>query len=198
MAISCKEFIKILQSGKKPIVQFVKAVEDLEMMFDEGMRGRAISFVEDEDGDVKITFEVKEFEAFNIPFMKPNYYDKHGNPTLKVIETPYYPKDGREDLYFSLDGDLPLFIVEDNGLFGEYSNSGSNDTYVLWLEKALLKYQEAWTYLKESLENDIPVLEDLKKEKSQEEVIRLNGKIEGVKHAIERIRTTGILYSIKE
>jgi hypothetical protein len=198
MAISCKEFIKILQSGKKPVVQFEEAVEEMESIFDEGMRGRAVSFVEQPDGLVKFTFEVKEFEAYNIPHMKPNYCDKDGNATLKAIETRYYPKDGLEDIYYGREDDLPWFIVKENGLVAEYTASGSKEPYVLWLEKRLVKHQEAWTELKESLEKDIPVLEDLKKEKSQEEVIRLNGKIEGVKHAIERIRTTGILYSIKE
>ncbi|MFF2531273.1 hypothetical protein ACFVS2_20435 [Brevibacillus sp. NPDC058079] len=194
MAIMAHELISILKSGKKPVVQFEPAVEEFETIFDHNMRGRAIGFIEQTDGLIRFMFEVKEFEAYNIPHMKPWNEDD----TKKVIDTAYYPKDGIEQMYYEPQEELPLVILEDNDLLSAYAESGSNDSYVLWLEKSLNQYVEAFAELEESLEKDVPILEELKERRLEDEAIRLGGKIEGVKHAIERIRTTKLHHSIKK
>lgn len=193
-----KVLLEMSRNGVKPVVQFSKEIEEMESVIDEGMRGRFIGFVERNDGDVELRFEIKEFEAFNVPLMQPNYYDKAGQPTLRAIDTNFYPKNGIEVLYWNEDHSLPVEIVENNGLFQEYVASGSDKSYILWLETKLLGHQEAWSDLKESLGNDVKKLNELKEEKTSEsEKIRLGGKVEGVTHTLERIRTTGIHFSIQ-
>lgn len=191
-----QELMDLVRKGIFPVIQFYEEMEDQETAFDENMRGRLISFMEKEDGLIEFKFEIKEFEEYNIPFMKPAYYDKQGNPTLKVIETNFYPQNGIEEAYFYPQDEFPGSIVEENKLMVKYKASGSKDSYQTWLEKIIMDNQDAWVELETSLKNDIPTLEDLKADKSSHDVSRLGGKVEGVRHALERIRTTKQIFSL--
>lgn len=137
MTMKGKELVELLKGGAKPSVEFEADIENYECMFDEGMRGRLIRFNVNDHGDLCLSFEVKEYEGYNIPLMKPLYEDKNNVPCLKVIETPYYPDNGIEDIYFSLEGDVPLLIVEDNPLYKEFQDSGKK-SYMMWLEQQVL------------------------------------------------------------
>jgi hypothetical protein len=129
----------MLQVGKNPVVRFTKMIDTFECEVDEGMLARAVSVRDEGDGTAKVVFEVKEFEEINIPFMKPNYYDKDGNPTLRWIDTNFYPKDGIEKFYIETDGETPFEVIEDNVALNDYRNSGSNLSYIQWLEEQYLK-----------------------------------------------------------
>lgn len=195
--MNLKVLLEMSRNGVKPVVQFSKGIEEMETIIDGGMRGRFIGFVEQNDGCIKLRFEIKEFEAFNVPLMQANYFDKDGNPTQRAIDTNYYPKDGVEEIFWTLDTQIPLEIIDENTLFQEYVAIGSEKSYVLWLENQLLSQKRAWIDLKDSLGKDVTALKELKEEKTAEsEHIRLGGKVEGVTHTLERIRTTGIHFSI--
>lgn len=194
-----QELINLVRNGIFPVVQFHEEMEEQETIFDENMRGRLVSFLEKNDGMLELKFEIKEFEEYNIPFMKPNYYDKEGKPSKKAIETNFYPKDGYEKVYFYPQDDFPGEIVEENKLLSKYKASGTKDSYQTWLEKIVMDNQDAWVELEVSLKNDVPVLEDLREQKDDTiEVSRLGGKVEGVRHALERIRTTKQLFSLND
>lgn len=129
------EYIEIMKTGKRPIVRFTNKTEDIEADVDEGMLARAISATNEGDGTTKVVFEVKEFESINIPLMKPNYYDKDGKPTLRWIDTNFYPKNGLEFFYIETDGEIPFELIDNNVAFEDYLNSGTNLGYTQWLEE---------------------------------------------------------------
>lgn len=195
--MNLKAVIDLIQSGKQPVCRFKQEIDDCESVLEKGMLGRLVGFREDRDGEgLYLSFNIKEFESHNIPLMTPNYYDDDNIPRLKAIETNFYPKNGIEEIWWSYLLDVPFEIVEENSLLNRYIESGSNESYAEWLEKLVFKHEEAWNDLKNSLKQDIQSLEDLKSGKPNEELIRLNGKKEGITHCMERIRTTQLHHQI--
>ena len=97
--ITTQDFYSLV--GK--IVTFSEKIEETECDFDPGMKAR-VSGVELKDHDlIKVFFNFEEFLDHNRKFMKPNYYDKDGNTTLKWEETAFFPKNFISEDYFSLD-----------------------------------------------------------------------------------------------
>ena len=97
--ITAQDFYSLV--GK--VVTFSNEIEETESDFDPGMKAR-VSGVDIHDHDlIKVFFNFEEFLDHNRKFMKPNYYDKDGNSTLKWEETAFFPKNFISEDYFSLD-----------------------------------------------------------------------------------------------
>ncbi|WCF11505.1 hypothetical protein NDS46_31605 (plasmid) [Paenibacillus thiaminolyticus] len=193
-----QKLFDLFSNGKHPAVQFTKKIEEYETIFDEGMRGRVYNVKKGSHRTFTVHFEIKEFEAYNIELMKPDYYDSEGNPTKKAIETSFYPKDGIESICFQHDEDVPCILVEDHNFFDLYKASDSTESYLTWLEKQLLDSKDAWKELSDSLGKDILALEDLKSDNDNLEKARLGGKVEGAKLALSRIQNIKQQYFIQE
>lgn len=123
-------------------VQFTKRSEDLEAMFEEGMRADIVKIIETQDDCYKVSLDVAPYESLNKSLMTPSYYNKEDVPCLTVIETSFYPEDGIEVIYIDK-RDHPFMyftLIEDNGLFAEYmkTNSDSSVSYIQWLENQVL------------------------------------------------------------
>lgn len=74
------------------IVTFSEKIEETECDFDPGMKARVSGFDIHDSDLVKVYFNFSEFLDHNRKFMKPNYYDKDGKPTLTWEQTSYFPK----------------------------------------------------------------------------------------------------------
>jgi hypothetical protein len=132
-----RAFIQLLSNGKRPIVVFEERVEALEVVVDGGMRGRAIGFEERGDGEILINFDIKEFEKYNVEFMKPTWQDRNGVAKLTVLETEHYPKNGIESIYWNMDEAVPFQVVDELPLYAEYLSSDVQIPYVEWLEEKI-------------------------------------------------------------
>lgn len=135
------ELVRLIQNGAKPVVQFGRDIADKESYPDAGMRARALSVRKENSDVLYIEFDFSEFEAFNLPFEQPNYYDKAGKPTLTARQAGFYrPQD---NLYFDADEDvetsLELVADERTALYNQYQASGTSETYVSWLESKALE-----------------------------------------------------------
>lgn len=96
--ITINDFNKLI--GK--VVTFSNKIEETESDFDPGMKAR-VSGVEVHDKDlIKVFFNFSEFLDHNRKFMKPNYYDKNGKPTLIWEQTAFFPKNHISEDYFGL------------------------------------------------------------------------------------------------
>jgi hypothetical protein len=135
-----QEFIKLVQSGAQPVVQFQAGIGEKESYAEPGMRARALRVQERNDEIVSIVFGFAEFDAFNLPFETANYYDDKGKPTLTARKAGFY--NAEDSIYFDLAESLTTTfqVVADDRvqLFESYTASGVIDTYVGWLEQQLL------------------------------------------------------------
>lgn len=50
------------------------------------------------------------------------------------LETNSYPKDGFETIYLPMEGELPLELVLEDSILNDYVKSGTNDSYIQFLE----------------------------------------------------------------
>lgn len=132
------EVVNLFQTGIKPVVRFNKLIEETEIDFDNGMMTHLIEAIDKNDGTVKVVFDFSEFEEHNIPFMKANYWDENNQPTLRWIDTNYYPKDKRVCFYIDTDQEIPFEVLNNNVAFNAYQQSGSKLSYVQWLEEQYL------------------------------------------------------------
>lgn len=121
-------------------VEFHGDVEGQETCIDTGMRGRVVGVSSDDGGLMRVLVSLSEFDSFNQPFERPDYYDKDGNPTLTARQAGCFPSNGIETLYVSADDDIALICRPvDSGsaaLMTEFLASGAR-SYVQWLEAQL-------------------------------------------------------------
>ncbi|EPZ47695.1 hypothetical protein [Alicyclobacillus acidoterrestris] len=138
--MNAKQFYELVQSGTRPVIEITQEYDE---GADIGMRMRALSIsIDDPESQYAcyiIKCDLKEFENYNEPFEKANWYDKNGQPTLKWRETGFYPRDGITELYLNVndvdDIESALFkVVEENTIYNEYVQSESKLPYVVWLE----------------------------------------------------------------
>lgn len=101
-------------------VVFGRAITETELPFDEGMKAIISHIDNDEEAtgkSYKVTFFTKSFLDYNRQYMRPDYYDKKGNPTLTAeqagdfhdVETYYFDADDDIDKYFCI---LSAFVTE--------------------------------------------------------------------------------------
>jgi len=135
-----KDVMEAIRNGHSIVVEFDKGVGDQEGYLEPGMRGKLVSFTEEDDTVVRFVVDLTEFDAFNRPFESANYFDKSGDPTLTAREAGYYPKDHRESLYVDENDELGVIahVVEGGelALYSEFREAQSKDHvgYTQWLE----------------------------------------------------------------
>lgn len=133
-----KEFEAAIRNGQKPVVIFLKSVEDLEGYLEPGMRGRIVAVRDEDDDLLSFTVDLAEFETFNAAFESSNYYDKDGNPRLTAREAGYYKP--IEEIWSGRSDEVPMSL-EDSGrlnLFTAYQDAKVGLSYVQWLEDLVL------------------------------------------------------------
>jgi hypothetical protein len=138
------ELIDMINSGKKPIVEFTRAIEDLDVGVNAGMRG-IVDHVsgkgEYQDYEIKVNCE--NFYDFNLPLFSHDYLNKEtGEYNSTAIEAGWYPKNHIISFYDSDDGDYHnIKIIEESDLYKRYkAERYPNQTYVAWLEEIASKY----------------------------------------------------------
>jgi len=136
-----KDFVKQIQEGQRPVVEFREGILDKESYGEPNMRARVVSTSEpDQHGVVRIMFDFGEFDEHNRSVESSNYYDKSGQPTLTAREAGFYkPVD---HMYFDTDeeveGHLTFVGADQQALFQRFKESGASSSYVAWLEAQLL------------------------------------------------------------
>lgn len=85
-------------------------IDEYEINFDAGMRARVIK-VDFKDDVWELLFDFSEFEECNKKFAQADFYDYNGQPVLKWHETPYYPKNKKENCFFCENMSLPFKVV---------------------------------------------------------------------------------------
>ncbi len=133
--------------GQRPIVTFRKAISDKDEYAEPGMRARVLSVVHNRhDSEVyEVNFDYGAFDAHNLQFEMPNYYDKSGNPCLTARQAGRYKP--HDTIYFDTGEDLfTLFEVESDqvsALYSDYLEAAKTLpqlTYVQWLEAKVLGF----------------------------------------------------------
>lgn len=145
-----KNFRDLLEK-QKVYIEFV-SMEDVfeDEIPDERMRGRLIGINPSEDADVeelRVTFDLSDFEEYNKSVAKHNWYDEDEKPSLTWFETKYYPEDGRVSFHIpgSLDAEATVFklievgceycegdkaILSDNGVKIFVDSTGRLDVFL--------------------------------------------------------------------
>lgn len=141
------DFVSLVASGARPVVEFVAGIDSKESFAEKGMRARAFG-VRDEDTEVvRIMFDYAEFEGLNLPMQSTNYYDKKGEPRLTAVEAGFYKP--QEHMYIDRDESLEqLFVLVTDSqsvLFAQYREATADSpmSYVAWLELELSKVRAA-------------------------------------------------------
>lgn len=134
------DLVTVLKNGNNPVVEFGRAVEELDGYAEPGMRARATGVRVLDEEMVAIEFNFGEFEGHNTLLEASNYYDKSGNPTLTAHQSGFYKPE--DDCFFSRDDLLEnwLTIVADEriSLFAQYVAAGTQESYIRWLEDKIL------------------------------------------------------------
>jgi len=105
-----KDFLTLIQSGIKPIIQVHEPFEEFETILDENMKGRVVN-AEERDDMVKIYIDLSEFETENDSVMKRNFYDSDGIPCLNAKQAKMYPESNIEEVYLEHNHDLDGWLT---------------------------------------------------------------------------------------
>ncbi|KPV56970.1 hypothetical protein QJ48_24875 [Paenibacillus sp. A3] len=82
-----------------------------------------------------VEFDFSQQEEYNKGFEQNVWNGKTGE-LLRWSESPYYPKDKKAKIYISVYDEIKEFdIVEKNTVFLDYKRSGSDKSYIAWLEE---------------------------------------------------------------
>lgn len=92
------------------VVIFTDKTKEHDIDFDEGMKAKITGINKENDNSYKFTFDMSEYVEHNTKLMKVQYFDKQHKPTLKWIESPFYPITHIIYYWFTLD-ELP-FVVD--------------------------------------------------------------------------------------
>jgi len=143
MTTTIQEFLPLIVSGARPVVEFRRCIGQKESYAEPNMRARVLRVQNRRDGIIELVFDFEEFDQHNAPFESTGYYDKDRNPTLTARQAGYYhPQEG---LYFDNDELLAdMFEVVDDAqvaLFNRYKEAGATMSYVAWLEAQVLASQ---------------------------------------------------------
>lgn len=144
-----KDLLELVKQGAKPIVKIVDKYGVLEGP-DTGMIGRILKVGESdfsmrENQLVSFVVDFYEFTEYNKSHAVPNFYDENMNPCLTWMETKSYERDSKSYvIYENLTDDYEYSDIQFLEIFDEknkwlnaYIKSGSNMSYVEWLETSL-------------------------------------------------------------
>lgn len=134
------DFEKLVKCGIKPVVEFDASIVAQENLFEQGMRARVVSVLDDEEDVLHIVFDFSDFAEYNKHFATPGYFDGEGKPTLYVWQTKHYPENLQEDVYVDLKSEVPFSIIEEHSLMAEFGSLPADGrlSYVGWLEREVL------------------------------------------------------------
>jgi hypothetical protein len=122
-------------------VKFTKGANDLESYVEPGMRATITSVSWDGEGKneseavFKLRVDFSKFDEENKQFETHCYFDKNHNPVLSAREAGQY--EVQDTLYLSPDFETYFTMEIDSPFREEFVKSGSNDTYVKFLEDRL-------------------------------------------------------------
>lgn len=145
-----KDLVELIHQGAKPIIRFQDPRETVEYEPSPGMFGRIkavspIDQVESGTSIVYFTVDFFEFTEKNTSLAPREFYDDYGNRSKTWMETSFYEKSARNlniyEMYTenSEYQDLEhIEILPEDTPFLEYVNSGSEMTYINWLEDKIM------------------------------------------------------------
>jgi hypothetical protein len=150
-----QELIALLKTGKQPMVRLTNELWD-ESWGQKNMVAKVLSCNEKNDNiSVVINFDYRASLEHNLSLQPRNYYLKDGNGTKNYSQLGTAAEAGQkedeylnEEVYFEIDGEVPVELVEDNQEWNEYqafltANPESKMTYVQWLEKIVRNFKNA-------------------------------------------------------
>lgn len=139
------DFVDLVASGARPVVEFVAGIDSKESFAEKGMRARALRVRAENSEVVRVEFDYAEFESLNLPMQSTGYYDKQRQPTLTAVEAGFYKP--QDHMYVDRDENLEqLFVLVTDSqsvLFAQYREATADTpmSYVAWLELELTKAQ---------------------------------------------------------
>lgn len=109
-------FIKLIEAGVTPIVEFTRNINDWDGFYDPKMRAVATGIKKCPSDDVvEVLFDFTMFEDYNRQFEEHTYWDEFSHPTLSAREAGCFPKDCKESVYIGneLGCETPFDVVID-------------------------------------------------------------------------------------
>jgi len=141
--MNTNNLFELVKSGVKPIVKFTKDIHNYsEESVDPEMLGRIVAVNQEYEDSFRFMVDLNDFKPHNQSVASTDWLDEEGKPTRTWFQTPYYPKDGIEPVYLSVNTEAPLSIIENDSLFGKYIASRLEVTYVKWLEEQVLSLRK--------------------------------------------------------
>lgn len=135
-----------LKTGAPLVVEFKKAIEDLEGYAEKGMRATITGFDQMDKETLRFYVDYSAFEEFNLAFETPNYYGKTNEPTLTAREAGQY--NPTDHFYVERSDAADMFFTPvnpTNDLMGEWKNAGMATSYVQFLEARVAELQAQLT-----------------------------------------------------
>jgi len=142
--VKAKVLYELLKQGKRPLVKLTDEIWD-ESFGEKGMIARvtaaSTSEFNPEDG-WEFHLDYMEHKEHNIPLQTPNWRHfkdgKEGELGTAIETGNADPNDLREKMYVdNKDHDVPVELITEQTPIGEYVVSGSELSYVQWLEAKL-------------------------------------------------------------
>lgn len=138
-----KDFVKLCNSGINPVIKMNKNICDYaEDSFDPEMIGKVVDVKIEYEDSYCLLIDMNGYEKHNKSVASYDWFDEEGIAKVTWFDTKYYPKDGVEPLYLPFDGDIPFEIINQNYLFSNYLKSGSDKTYVEFLENLVMELRD--------------------------------------------------------
>lgn len=136
-----QKLINILESGKKPFVKLTDVLWD-ESFGCENMIARVESYSVRDHGsghvECSFTFDYNQHRINNLNFQSHDWFIDATNKTGTMFESKHcHMKEDNlvEDVSFDLMANVPVELVSNKSLLGEYILSESSKSYVEWLEE---------------------------------------------------------------
>ena len=129
---------KLINEGKKPIVRLTNILWD-ESFGQSGMIARVISVSSEPDDMLKFSFDFNDNREHNLSLDEPNWFIGSSGKKGTSIEAGQFnnPNDLKEEVFFELNQDVPVALIDENTPLGLYMFSGSKQNYAEWLESKL-------------------------------------------------------------
>jgi hypothetical protein len=135
-----RELLKrLIREGKKPMVRLTDALWD-ESFGRKGMIARVISAADQaNDSLVEFVFDYNDNRKHNLALDHPNWYIGNTGKQGTAIEAGHFenPDDLKEEVVFDKRDPVPVEFIDEETPLAEYLVSGSEQSYVEWLEAQL-------------------------------------------------------------
>lgn len=133
--LNTEDLIRVINSEKIPVIRVKPEVEESEQYdIGAGMLAR-VKGVSVDDEFVSIVLDLNDFIQHNQSVAKPEYYNDCGDAVLTWFESSFYPSSGLYTVHAELEEDLPFEFIDQDSLLDQYVSSGSDCSYVEWLEQ---------------------------------------------------------------